>query len=1145
MISFFEFLTDEQYLTEGASATKGRHLTHIEDLPFSQGDEGVEHVANILDDMNTMLSGKQKATFNAPKAKSFVAGKFDGAPAIIFGVDPQTKKFFVASKSAFNKTPKINYTMADIERNHGDVPGLANKLRQALLYLPSVAPKKGVYQGDFMYDKWDIKKDDKSIEWTPNTITYKVKPNSEEGRKAAKAKIGLVVHTKYEGKTLADLVPTPYVDTESFGENPDVHLMPAKVDMNPENWRTEDRAKFTNELENAKIVYKRMGDDAFDHIGKHEDTLNRYINQTVKGQTKPEVDGYVDFLTKEAEKTAGQFKTAAKKESVRRQYTELIQHAQNQQKTFKSLFAFHAHIQNAKGALMNGLRQNSDYEFAINGKKVGPEGYVVYREGQDAVKLVDRKEFSKMNFEIAKMKQPTYPVPAPVVFAYGRMNPPTGGHESVINKVRELASKYGAANDIVLSGSTKDVNKNPLDPEQKVKYAKKFFPDMNIRHADKASPDFLSHAARLYAAGHKEFIMVAGPDRAPDFRRILRQYNGVQGKHGFYNFDHIRVVTSARLPGKSGTEMRGFVKKGNYAAFRRGLPNGIREKDAQQLYNDLKKKLIMKEETITEANYGPGDWGWGLPKKVDVAFKKLAEQQRGKPERAMTDAQKIMRGGMMNGVIELVGDLTNRISPAHEYNWAVDETLNKIDRALRDLNHRYGFEKEVMENWKSNAEHDGQDEEEFIANAKKALKKYVHEHEQLPVYNEVQWLARQAAIDVGNFDFNWAAMRLDMLKDILEHTPERTKEHNKDLSQYEPPGRLRQAFHQVERGPCKYSWQRAADRSRCGKRASSLKEESLNELSSKILKDFKYRRGMTPQRTVKDMKKVWQYGIWRADDRLEGKFRTKNGYKPYKLDDSNGWLDLQKQGLLLKENITSDKVKTFYRYNDTLNPVIWDGDVIKPRVWEKLHASAKLFIDFLKLSEKYIKDIVITGSCANFNWTDHSDIDLHVLYDKEAVEKDFNFEYLNDYLQNKRRLFNDKHKITIRGFEVEFYPQGTSDAHYSPGVYSLIDKKWIKHPEHIVPTINDEDVKIKSASLMNDIDNAGSEGCPSIEVSRELVQKLLKMRKSGLEQAGEYSIENLVFKTLRGNGYIEKLIVCIQKGIDKEYSIYEKEKEDV
>ena len=592
MKPFRDFLKEE----EQKPRSTGKHLTHLEDQPFLTGDEGVEHVANILDDLDTMLSGKQKATFNSPKAKTFVAGKFDGAPAIIFGYEPGTRKFFVTTKSVFNKTPKINYTLADVDYNHGHSPQLAAKLRAALHYLPKITPRRGIYQGDFLFDRFDRKEGMDYYEFTPNTITYRLKKRSDQGKIAGKAKMGIVVHTKYEGKP-PDLTPTPYVDTENFGSDPEVYLMPSHVEMNPENWSVEDRATLSNEIEAAKIKYGRMKPEAWDEVQRQGEPLMIYFNQALKGKNNPDYEGYIDFLKRSAAKEEGKFKTEGKKETVRRRYADLIQHAQLNQKNIEDALELRQHLANAKLAIMKALNQHSDIETYINGKKTGPEGYVAYRDDQDAVKLVDRKEFSKQNFELGKMQKPTYELPASVVMAFGRMNPPTGGHEEVINTVRDVATKIDAAHEIVLSASN-DPDKNPLPVAKKVKYAQNFFPGTNVRGADSKENTLLKQAAIKYAQGYRDFYIVAGPDRAPTFRQILHDYNGIEGTHGYYNFDHINVITSKRLPGKSGTEMRNYAKKGDFNSFRQGLPRGVSNSDAMKLYNDIRKSMHgLREET--------------------------------------------------------------------------------------------------------------------------------------------------------------------------------------------------------------------------------------------------------------------------------------------------------------------------------------------------------------------------------------------------------------------------------------------------------------------------------------------------------------------------------------------------------------------
>jgi hypothetical protein len=275
MYSFTEFLLEKYEDPESTD----KALSHIEDIPFNVGDEGMEHVGDILDDLDTMLSGKTKQSFNSRKANSFVSMKWDGNP-LMFGVDPESKKFFV---SADVNTP--NFSMADIDKNHKD-PAEADRLRQAFHYLKTVAPKRGVYQADYMYDNFSRKDGDRNSEFTPNAITYKMDSKSDEGKKAAKAKIGIVVHTKYEG----DKGPTSKIDIENFGESPDVHLIPSEVNMDPNNWSTTERAKVTNAVENAKMTYSKMSEDAFGEIQQHTSPVNAFFNDTAKRGTKVNVD---------------------------------------------------------------------------------------------------------------------------------------------------------------------------------------------------------------------------------------------------------------------------------------------------------------------------------------------------------------------------------------------------------------------------------------------------------------------------------------------------------------------------------------------------------------------------------------------------------------------------------------------------------------------------------------------------------------------------------------------------------------------------------------------------------------------------------------------------------------------------------------
>jgi hypothetical protein len=144
MKSFISFLKEEA--TDDVRQLK--HIHHAEDRPLMHGHEGFEHAFGALHQAHEHMKAKAK--------NSNLTMKYDGSPSIVFGHHPKTGKFFVASKSAFNKTPKINYTEADIDKNHGHAPGLASKLKTALKHLPKVTPKKGVYQGDVMHSSEDL-----------------------------------------------------------------------------------------------------------------------------------------------------------------------------------------------------------------------------------------------------------------------------------------------------------------------------------------------------------------------------------------------------------------------------------------------------------------------------------------------------------------------------------------------------------------------------------------------------------------------------------------------------------------------------------------------------------------------------------------------------------------------------------------------------------------------------------------------------------------------------------------------------------------------------------------------------------------------------------------------------------------------------
>jgi hypothetical protein len=383
----------KQYILEQTEppGQKLKHITHIEDSSLYHGHEGVSDSASMLEDIHNHLTGKGIG-------KSKISTKYDGAPSLVFGKHPQTGQFFVASKSAFNKDPKINYTEEDIERNHGHAPGLVEKLKTALRELPKIAPHNGIYQGDVMYSKSDVEKKDGQYHFKPNTLTYSTNADSAEGKKIKNAKFGIVIHTKYQGKDFDSMSATPDVDRENFKDHPDVHNINPKVSLSHQTTYTPEMQKeFANHMENARQTYERMKPESFDAITPHAETIEAHVNDMVRKGGRPSTKGLIRHVQNRMQKEMDKVKTEAAKERKRQQHQEIIDHINNNKEHFDSTLELHRHMQNAKNVLIKALNSSSEYDHHIGDSPTNGEGFVVNRNGK-IKKLVDRDEFSKNNF---------------------------------------------------------------------------------------------------------------------------------------------------------------------------------------------------------------------------------------------------------------------------------------------------------------------------------------------------------------------------------------------------------------------------------------------------------------------------------------------------------------------------------------------------------------------------------------------------------------------------------------------------------------------------------------------------------------------------------------------------------------------------
>jgi len=224
-----------------------------------------------------------------------------------------------------------------------------------------------------------------------------------------------------------------------------------------------------------------------------------------------------------------------------------------------------------------------------------------------------------------------------------------------------------------------------------------------------------------------------------------------------------------------------------------------------------------------------------------------------------------------------------------------------------------------------------------------------------------------------------------------------------------------------------------------------------------------------------------------------------------------------------------------------LNPKIWNADnTLKPEVRQALIDIANSYFESLEL-DLDVKDILFTGSLANYGWTDESDIDLHLIVDYKNL-KDIPF--LEDYLYLKKKKWLDGHNISIYGFEVEPFAKDEENQYEYKAIYSIMNNGWVVPPRKDKPTIDFETVKEKAASIMNDIDMIVDikDNEKQFKAAEKLKNKLGGLRSIGLAKDGEYSNENLIYKTLRRAGYLDKLGDTKDDAFDAKLTIKESKK---
>jgi len=391
---------------------KNKHLEHLEDQIIDDGSKGGVNAVNFLKSIRNMLAGQSGKKVN-------MTVKWDGAPAVICGINPENGKFFVGTKSVFNKNPKINYTVSDINRNHSGV--LADKLTVCLQNLKRVV-SNGVYQGDLLFTSGDLRADnidgESMITFTPNTITYAVPSNSGIGRKIKSARLGIVFHTKYTGKTMQELRAGFGTVTGGGGRNVFLASAGYKDTSGMSKFTSSELARFDSLIRMAEGSLKKAG-PILDLLSSYSNDpvavsfrLKAFFNQVVrnsgsgfgrvKDMQKQFRDYYISFINAEisARKTpAGQEKYIQAKEDG-------LAFIDRNQSALYFAIASHKSLMSAKDFLISKLNQVQSIGHFLktaNGYRVtAPEGFVAVDRVAGAVKLVDRLEFSRANFTMDK-----------------------------------------------------------------------------------------------------------------------------------------------------------------------------------------------------------------------------------------------------------------------------------------------------------------------------------------------------------------------------------------------------------------------------------------------------------------------------------------------------------------------------------------------------------------------------------------------------------------------------------------------------------------------------------------------------------------------------------------------------------------------
>ena len=385
---------------------KRTHLEHIEDIILYDGYQGGQAVVEYFRALLLTLKGTSSEAVK-------VSVKWDGAPAVVCGVNPDNDRFFVGTKSVFAKNAKINYTKRDIARNHG-TDDLGQKLLKCLVHLKKLAIR-GVYQGDLLFTDEDITRkniDGKpNLTFTPNTITYAVPEASDLGRQIDRAKVGIIFHTTYVGDTLADMNAQAGADVENFVRSNDVFFDNATYkDVSGSAKFTDDETQyFLQQIDTLENLLRQVPRNLTSLFAGNQDFVpyfQMYINAMVKQGELPTnsvqfLKGFQKFYADRMQQQIAGLKAQKALQMRQDKIKQMPQFLNKLKAPLQNMLGFYKQVQLMKAIVLKKMNQAQaigSFQQTDSGLEVTePEGFVAVDKSGNAVKLVDRLGFSRRN----------------------------------------------------------------------------------------------------------------------------------------------------------------------------------------------------------------------------------------------------------------------------------------------------------------------------------------------------------------------------------------------------------------------------------------------------------------------------------------------------------------------------------------------------------------------------------------------------------------------------------------------------------------------------------------------------------------------------------------------------------------------------